>query len=200
MSSSSNSQDLSNGWEAIANWFISIESSFTGAATVENWSASLQPGQAILDVGCGFGGPYTQDLIDKGVKVYGIDASHTLIQEYQKRFPGVLAECEAAEASPFFRRKFDGILSVGLIFLLSPANQTLVLEKMAIALKERDKLLFSSPYQICDWDDLSTGRKSMSLGREKYTSTLKKHGLSLINEHTDEGENHYYDFQKNIPR
>jgi len=196
VSSSSNSKDLSNGWAAIADGFISNRSSGIGAVTINNWGKFFKPGQAILDVGCGFGGPYTQGLIDKGINVYGIDASNTLVQEYLKRFPSVLAKCEAAEVSPFFGKKFDGILSVGLIFLLSHEDQILVLQKMAIALKEGGKLLFSSPYQICDWDDLLTGRKSMSLGREMYIDILRKHGLNLIDEHTDEGENHYYVFQK----
>ncbi|MEX2506734.1 MAG: class I SAM-dependent methyltransferase [Pseudohongiellaceae bacterium] len=197
MPTSSNSDDLSNGWEAIASKFISIGSWDIGAATVEGWSKFLQPGQTVLDVGCGFGGPYTQGLVDKGFNVYGIDASETLIQEYQRRFPGVTVKCEAAEDSVFYDRKYDGILSVGLIFLLSHEDQTRVLQKMAIALKEGGKLLFSSPHQICEWDDLSTGRKSTSLGRGMYIDILRQHGLSLNDEYTDEGENHYYDFQKN---
>lgn len=85
MPTSTNSKDFSNGWEAIANEFISIGSWNIGAKTVGDWSKFLRPGQAVLDIGCGFGGPYTQGLIDKGVKVYGIDASKTLIQEYQKK-------------------------------------------------------------------------------------------------------------------
>ncbi len=196
MLSSGNNEDLSNGWEAIANDFISIATWNIGSTTVENWSNSFRPGQTILDVGCGFGGSYTQCLIDNGIKIYGIDASQTLIQEYQKRFPGVLVECEAAENSLYFGREFDGIISVGLIFVLSHEDQILVLQKIAIALKEGGRLLFSSPYQICDWDDLLTCKKSVSLGREMYVNILQKHGLSLISEYTDEGENHYYDFQK----
>ncbi|PCI75613.1 MAG: SAM-dependent methyltransferase [SAR86 cluster bacterium] len=193
---SSDYEDFSNGWEAIASKFISIATWEIGAATVQDWSKSLQPGQIVLDVGCGFGGPYTKALINKGIKICGIDASKTLIQEYQNRFPDVIVKCEAAEHSPFFGREFDGILSVGLIFLLSHDDQILVLQKMANALKEGGKLLFSSPYQICDWDDLSTGRKSISLGKEMYVSVLQKHGLILIDEDTDEGENHYFNFQK----
>jgi cyclopropane fatty-acyl-phospholipid synthase-like methyltransferase len=187
----------SDGWEAVANEFIAYRSSDIGVATVGNWSTSFDSGQAILDVGCGFGGSYTQCFIDKEIKVHGIDASTTLIQEYQKIYPTVLAKCEAAEVSPFFGSKFDGILSVGLIFLLAHDDQILVLQKMAIALNKGGKLRFTSPYQICDWDDLLTGRKSTSLGREMYVDVLQKHGLSLVDEHTDEGENHYYEFQKN---
>ena len=197
MPASNDDRDLSHGWEAVAHDFVSNRSGDIGAATVEEWSKYLRPEQSVLDVGCGFGGTYTQNLIDKGVKVHGIDASRTLIQEYRKRFPGVLAECEAAEGSSFDDRKYDGIISVGFIFLLSDEDQNRILQKMARSLKKGGKLLFSSPYQTCEWDDLLTGRKSKSLGRETYIGILRPHGLSLADEYTDEGKNHYYGFQKN---
>ncbi|KZN14763.1 class I SAM-dependent methyltransferase [Marinomonas sp. TW1] len=198
MTTPTNHKDFSNGWEAVANEFVSMRSADIGAATVEDWCHFLQPRQSVLDVGCGVGGPYTQCLIDKGVKLHGIDASKTLIQEYRKRFPNVSAACEAAEESSFYDRKHDGILSVGFIFLLSEDNQNRVLQKMARALEDRGKLLFSSPYQTCEWEDSLTGRKSKSLGRQVYIDILRQHGLSLADEYTDEGKNHYYGFEKNI--
>ncbi|MFZ9585558.1 MAG: SAM-dependent methyltransferase, partial [Pseudohongiellaceae bacterium] len=91
----------------------------------------------------------------------------------------------------------DGVLSIGLIFLLSEKAQISVLHKIAVSLKAGGRFLFSSPYQVCEWDDLSTGRKSRSLGRERYVSILEVHGMSLVNEYTDEGESHYFEFQKN---
>lgn len=196
MQYSNHDNDLSNGWEAIAKAFIGYQASNIGAAIVKDWAKAFEPGDEVLDIGCGFGGPYTNDLKSRGLKIYGIDASITLINEYQKRFPDALSECEAAEESSLFGRTFDGILSIGLIFLLSEKAQISVLQKIAAALSDGGRLLFSSPYQVCDWDDLSTGRKSTSLGREKYVSILKVHGLNLMNEYTDEGENHYYEFQK----
>lgn len=188
--------DSSNGWDAKAEEFISIATWDIGEKTVGNWAKYLKPGQSILDVGCGFGGTYTQSLLNSGIKVFGIDPSRSLIQEHQKRFPDVLVSCESAEQSSFFDDKFDGVLSVGLIFLLSPDDQILVLQKMATALKAGGRLLFTSPHQICEWVDLLTGKKSQSLGREKYKHILKKQGLYLVNEYTDEGENHYFDFKK----
>ena len=196
MTTSENSIDYSNGWDAKANEFISIATRDIGANTVANWAKYLKPGQSVLDVGCGFGGTYTQLLLDNGIKVFGIDPSKTLIQEHEKRFPDVVVSCEPAEKSSFFDQKFDGVLSIGLIFLLSPDDQILVLQKMATALKDGGKLLFTSPYQVCEWDDLLTGNKSQSLGRERYANTLMKHGLNIVNEYTDEGQNHYFDFQK----
>lgn len=196
MPTSGKDKDPSNGWEAVAREFISIASRDIGAATIMSWCRFLAPGQAVLDVGCGFGGSYTKGLLEQGIEVYGIDAAETLILEHQKRSPQALVRCEPAEVSSLFNREFDGVLSVGLIFLLPREQQRMVLEKMAASVKAGGRLLFSSPCQMCDWHDLLTGQKSVSLGREMYIKILQRHGLKLFAEYTDEGENHYFDFKK----
>ena len=38
-----------------------------------------------------------------------------------------------------------------------------------------------------------TGLESRSLGAEEYKTQLHSLGLSLLNEHEDEGQNHYYE-------
>jgi 2-polyprenyl-3-methyl-5-hydroxy-6-metoxy-1,4-benzoquinol methylase len=75
MPSSLHENDLSNGWEAIAKVFISYQTSNIGAAIVKDWAKSFGQGAEVLDVGCGFGGSYTNDLNNRGLKVYGVDTS-----------------------------------------------------------------------------------------------------------------------------
>jgi hypothetical protein len=43
-----------------------------------------------------------------------------------------------------------------------------------------------------------TGLESRSLGAEEYKRQLQSGGLSLLNEHEDEGQNHYYDAIKAV--
>jgi hypothetical protein len=52
--------------------------------------------------------------------------------------------------------------------------------------------LFTAPRQACTWDDLFTGRTSVSLGEEGYRHVLHRAGLELVATRVDEGENHYY--------
>ena len=188
--------DQSNGYESIADNFVANRNIKIGVNALETWVKSLTQGATVLDIGCGFGIPYTELLINAGFNVYGIDASQTLINKFRRRFPNVIVACEAVETSNFFNLKFDGIIVIGLIFLLSEKAQQKVLLKISKALNNKGKFLFTAPFQACSWKDVLTGRKSQSLGKEVYVNELSRQGLNLAGEYTDEGGNHYFDFNK----
>lgn len=187
--------DRSNGYEHIATRFIKIRGQAVngiGTSTVRNWIKALPQGSAVLDLGCGTGIPISKVLIDEGMTVYGIDASATLIEAFRQNFPGSPVVCEPVEDSLLFNRKFDAIISWGLMFLLSENTQKKVIQKAGDALLAGGKLLFTAPYQETEWKDVMTGQCSISLGAEKYKELLSASGLSLIEEFEDEGGNHYF--------
>jgi len=181
----------STGYESVADKFISARSG-VGAAVVREWARGVPANGAVLDLGCGHGVPITQVLIDAGLAVHGIDASSSLLAELQRRFPTVVTTCGAVEESDFFGRAFDGVVAWGLLFLLPPDVQTLLVQKVARALKPGGKFLFTVPLPACEWADALTGQKSVSLGAEAYRAMLAAAGLSVVGEQHDEGDNHYY--------
>jgi SAM-dependent methyltransferase len=186
--------ESSNGWEAIAETFIQdAERSRNGVATIRSWSRSLPERAAILDLGCGPGGPRSEVLIDGGFAVYGVDAAPSLVQAFRRRYPEAHVACERVEESPFFGRAFDAAIAWGLLFLLPGESQRRVIHRVARALKLGGRFLFTAPAQICTWCDLSTGRPSWSLGADAYKAELAAAGFSLAGEYDDEGDNHYYD-------
>lgn len=185
-------QDKSNGYEEIAGHFMAARNCRIGPSTVREWSRRLPRGSAILDLGCGFGVPISQALIEEGFTVYGIDASARLIAEFRKRFPEAPAEHSAVEDSEFFRRTFDAIVAWGLMFLLPADLQPLVIYKAARALKPGGKFLFTSPKDVVTWNDSLTGRESISLGAERYEQILRAEDMVLVGDTTDEGDNYYY--------
>lgn len=192
--------DPSHGYEAIAAEFLQQrDRSRIGAATVQRWARSLPTGGAVLDLGCGSGVPISAALAEAGLDVYGIDASSTLIDAFRRRFPDAHVACESIEDSPFFGRTFDGVVAVGLVFLLSVEAQRRLLRRIAAALEPDGRFLFTSPTQACTWVDVLTGRESRSLGAEGYAAVFADVGLALVGECQDEGENHYYDTRA-IPR
>ena len=177
--------EKSNGYENVAELFMSERDSRTGASTVREWSRTLAPGSSILDLGCGHGVPVSQVLIEDGFTLYGVDASRTLIESFRRRFPGAHAEWASVEDSPFFGRTFDGVVAVGLMFLLHPDVQALLIHRVAQALNSEGRFLFTSPKERCTWDDILSHRKSVSLGANHYRELLQAEGLILVGEMSD---------------
>ena len=186
--------DPSNGYEAVAEAYIAGRGSggTVGVAEVRQWAQTLPPGASVLDLGCGNGVPISQVLLDSGLIVYGVDASAKMIAAFRARFPTLLAECSPVEVSSFFGRTFDGVVAWGLMFLLAPASQELVIRKAASVLSSGGRFLFTSPRQVTEWEDGMTGQLSVSLGAERYTQLLQAAGLTLVGEREDMGQNHYY--------
>jgi len=185
-------QDKSNGYEAAARQFMASRNPQIGTHTVREWSRGIARGSTILDLGCGHGVPISQVLIDEGFDVYGVDASPTLIAAFRERFSNAHAEYAAVEDSEFFWRAFDGVVAVGLMFLLPPNVQATVIRKIGSSLSPAGKFLFTWPKEAATWRDILTGRESVSLRAERYLQILHTEGLLLVDEQSDEGGNHYY--------
>ena len=187
--------DASQGYDAIAGDFIAVRSS-TGRSVVQAWAASLPRGASVIDLGAGFGEPITRTLVEGGLDVCAIDASARMVSAFRERFPDVPVACEPAEQSAFFGQTFDGAIAVGLVFLLPEDTQRTLIQRVAGVLKPGGRFLFSAPHQVCTWEDVLTKRPSRSLGLEAYRETLKAAGLTLANQHTDDGGTHYYEALK----
>ncbi len=189
--------DPSNGWDTVASEFMAgRHQSNIGVATVRAWGRLLPSGASVLDLGCGSGIPISRALIDDGFNILGVDASPTLVAAFRRRVPQAHVACESVERSRFFGKAFDGIIAVGLMFLLSAEAQRDLIRRVGLALNPGGRFLFTSPAQSCTWSDLMTGRQSLSLGSDEYEAVLLAAGLKLADEYLDEGDNHYYDAHK----
>jgi SAM-dependent methyltransferase len=185
--------DSSNGYEAVANGFISGRfRSSVGVSAVRAWAKTLPKGGTVLDLGCGSGVPISQALVDEGLTVHGVDASPSMIAAFRARFPEAAAECRPAEESEFFGRAFDGVVAWGLMFLLPADVQAKLIAKVSTVLKTGGRFLFTSPAQKCKWSDTLTGQTSQSLGAEAYRRILAANGLVVESETEDDGDNYYY--------
>ncbi|MHB1327566.1 MAG: class I SAM-dependent methyltransferase [Gemmatimonadales bacterium] len=199
------SDDGSNGYEEIASIYAArrgtrpLAGDAIGAATVRAWAQSFPPGATVLDLGSGPGEPSTRILQEAGLSTYAVDASASMVAAFRERFPDVPIEHSTAEASAFFDRTFDGVLAWGLLFLLQPAAQALVIEKVAAALNPGGRFLFTAPKEPLEWLDAMTDRPSQSLGAPTYERLLRNAGLTHVSEAQDEGENHYFFVEKRPP-
>ena len=135
--------DPSAGWEAVAGQFAAIRSS-VGSDIVRRWSVHLPAGGAILDIGCGTGVPIARTLTEQGFELYGIDASPTLLEAFRRNIPDARAACEPVESSRFFDRRFDGVVAIGLLFLLAGDRQRMVIRRVGHALRAGGRFLFTA--------------------------------------------------------
>jgi SAM-dependent methyltransferase len=194
--------DGSNGYEAVAPLYIAgrgtrpRDGDAIGAAIVKAWAGGFRPGATVLDLASGPGEPGTRILQEVGLTSYALDASPTMVAAFRARFPSLPIEQNTAEASTFFDRSFDGVLAWGLMFLLEPAAQARVIEKVAHALAPGGRFLFTAPRQALEWLDGMTGRPSRSLGEDAYKRLLNDVGLTWVGDAEDEGENYYYFAEK----
>jgi SAM-dependent methyltransferase len=196
------SEDGSNGYEAIASIYIArrgtrpLVGDAIGAATVRAWARGFPPGATVLDLGSGPGEPSTRILREAGLETCAVEASPTMVAAFRDRFADVPIDQSTVEASEFFDRTFDGVLAWGLLFLLEPAAQALVIEKVARALRPGGRFLFTAPQEPAEWLDGMTDRPSQSLGAPTYERLLRDAGLTWVASAYDEGENHYYVVEK----
>ncbi len=77
------------------------------AGEVLEW-LSAQPGERILDLGCG-DGQLTQQIVATGAVVRGVDASPQMAASARSR--GIVVDESSAESLPFASATFDGVFS-----------------------------------------------------------------------------------------
>ena len=187
--------DPSNGYEGVAEQFIQARSEI-GSVIVRDWATQLPDGARVLDLGCGHGEPNIPILVDAGLQISAIDAAPSLLAALKDRFPEVETACEPVETSRFFARKFDGVLAVGLLFLMSRDAQCGLIQNVFDALEPGGRFLFSAPQQAGSWEDILTTRRSQSLGQEVYRTCLLYAGFEVIESLWDRGGSHYYSVRK----
>jgi 2-polyprenyl-3-methyl-5-hydroxy-6-metoxy-1,4-benzoquinol methylase len=184
--------DGANGYEKYAEIFMRARNLKIGASVMRKWASQLVPGSDLLELGCGHG-VVSQVLLEAGIKLSVVDASPTLLRDFHSRFPDVEVECSTAQKSELLRRKYDGVVAWGLIFLLAETDQRSVLRRAADALRPNGRLVFTAPNEALTWKDSITEMPSLSLGATVYEALLRDLGLDVSPRVIDEGGNCYYE-------
>jgi ubiquinone/menaquinone biosynthesis C-methylase UbiE len=76
----------------------------------ERFAASLSQGTHVLDLGCGSGWPVARHLVERGLKVTGVDSSPSMIALCRSRLPEeewIVADMRTLSLG----RRFDGVLA-----------------------------------------------------------------------------------------
>lgn len=129
--------DRSSGYEAVSLEFLarrgnsSTRSTAIGVKEVRKWARILPRDSSVIDLGCGPGFPITVVLVEEGLNVFGVDAAPSFVAAFQRNLPSTPILCEAVQESRFFDRTFDGVLAIGLMFLLKAEDQHRLIQRFA---------------------------------------------------------------------
>ncbi|HEU5382000.1 MAG TPA: class I SAM-dependent methyltransferase [Ktedonobacteraceae bacterium] len=149
-----------------------------------------QPGEHILDVGCGTG-HLTNEIARRGAQVVGVDSSPAMIQAAQQNYPTLTFQL--ADAQDFaFSEPFDALFSNAALHWMNEPER--VVQCMAAALKPGGRLVAefggkgnmatvigAVQYAIEEIEGnwVESGWYFPSIG--EYACLLEKHGLETRN-------------------
>jgi SAM-dependent methyltransferase len=88
----------------------------------DRFIATLPQGAEVLDLGCGPGRPVAQHMIERGLRVTGVDSSPAMISLCRQRLPDqqwIVADMRQLALG----RRFPGILAWDSFFHLAPDDQ-----------------------------------------------------------------------------
>lgn len=181
-------------YDLIADWFVAARGPTIGRPEIVALADLLTPHADVLDLGCGAGVPITEELIRRGLCVYGVDSSAKLLDRFRARFPSVPVECATLQASTFFGIQFDAAVAWGVLFHLSADDQALIIDKVARSLRPGGHFIFTSGDVAGVREGTMGGEifSYLSLGSTRYVELLDRAGLRLREEYDDAGQNHVY--------
>jgi trans-aconitate methyltransferase len=140
------------------------------AGGVLEW-LNAQPGEYILDLGCG-DGQLTQRIVVTGAHVLGADASAEMVAAARER--GIEAEQSAAESLPFHDATFDAVFSNAALHWVR--GQDAMLAHVHRVLKPGGRFVAEMG-----------GHGNIAAIRVAFTAVLQKHGYG----DREDGVNYY---------
>ena len=167
---------------------------------LEKFVVLLSDDAHVLDVGCGAGIPTAKFLVNKGIKVTGIDLSDTMLHLARKNVPTAEFIKNDMNELEFKENTFDGVVSVFALFHVPKENHFDIFKKIFEILKPEGILLINTGISESEG-------KSRFFGVPMFWSNfspnitlnlVKKAGFSILSEAILErgGEYQYWIFGK----
>jgi SAM-dependent methyltransferase len=112
------------------------------ARVLDAFAAPLPAGAAVLDLGCGGGVPVARDLVARGFRVTGLDASGAMIDHARRAVPqATFVRGDMRTADP--GGSFDGIVAWDSVFHVPRAEQAGLFRRLGGWLRPGGRLLIS---------------------------------------------------------
>lgn len=139
----------------------------------------LPAGAKVLELGCGAGVPCTQQMVEHGLDVTGVDISRAQVELAREHVPkGTFIQGDMMDVS-FENESFDAIVAFYSLFHLPGEEQGTMVKRMVGWLKPGGKLLFNlgtgvGDITMKDWFKPGVDVVSSGLGEDGNREMLKK--------------------------
>ncbi|MBI2024028.1 class I SAM-dependent methyltransferase [Candidatus Giovannonibacteria bacterium] len=127
--------DLKATYNRIAeDWFKDHHGDTWWVEGTDKFVSFLKPGALVLDVGCG-AGVKSKYLLDKGLKVVGVDFSEKMVEIAQREVPGATFSVADIKDLSVLKENFNGILAQAVLLHIPKSEAGDVIKGL------RDKLI-----------------------------------------------------------
>lgn len=156
-------------------------------AWMDRFTALLQPGASILDIGCGSGQPIAKYLIEQGYQVTGVDSSPPLIEKCRARFPRhewIIADMRTLA----LHRTFDALIAWDSFFHLPHEPQRAMFPIFKQHANPGAPLLFTSGtgHGVAMGSYQDEPLYHASLSPAEYRELLAVHGFRVVAHATED--------------
>jgi SAM-dependent methyltransferase len=187
-------------YDLIADWYVSERVDQTGVLEATELALSIPSGSVVVDVGCGNGLPITRALLCAGHRVIGLDSSSAMLTRFRRNCPEAFPVKGVVQHCPFADCVFDAAVAWGVIFHLKPEDAVRAIANISRILKQGGSFLFTAG-DVDDFDGTEGKMNGVvfryfSYSIDNYRRILGDNGFTLVDFHTDSGNNGYYLAQK----
>lgn len=128
---------IATQWDAARHAFHGREASY-----LDTLLQGLPPGATVLDVGCGTGRPMAEAIIERGLRVIGIDQADQMLSLARTRFPDQQWVQAAIETHPFAERH-DAALIWDALFHIDRTHHAAILGRVVAGLPMGGRLMLT---------------------------------------------------------
>ncbi len=150
------------------------------ARWLARFTASLKPGEHVLDLGCGTGDPIARWFLAEGFNVTGVDFSKAMLAIAQDRWPD--GDWRHADMREFdLGQTFDGIIAWNSFFHLTAEEQRGCIARIARHLRSGGMLMLTVGPRAGE-DSGTVGTEPVyhaSLSPAEYALCLEENGLRM---------------------
>lgn len=149
---------------------------------LDRFLAHVPPPRQILDLGCGSGEPIARYLMDRRVRLTGVEGATKMLEVFKATLPEARA-IFADMRQLALPDRYDGILAWNTLFHLSPDAQRAMFPIFAAHAAPRAALMFTSGDAAGEVTGQVAGTEvyHASLDPSEYESLLQETGFEVVN-------------------